>query len=289
MFSQQGDMTSPDDARRLADVEDGIASLFQAIEALGCAVVIITNADKEWVRYSCGRYLPRVADMLTRIHVVSARHFEHVYPNRSVCWKAAAFTHVAKAFFATGDPSAKREIISIGDSNDERLAVRAAAAPLSATPKAIKLVDAPKLLTVACQLQTVAHCLPYLVFSTHAIDVDVAAVLNYAGGAWVSSSSSSPVDKTVSKQHRRLLHLLEQQQNNHFDDPVDLDDDDDDSNDEDMETLLQRIWRDAAWGVLTAIRFQALGEPQDTTIVRPVEPPSTVPRIVSDPTIPAAA
>lgn len=191
--------------------------------------MIITNADEEWVKFSSARFLPRIVPLLARVRVVSARHYESLYPGRSVCWKAAAFTHVAKAFFAAGDeaaaaarlaaglppaPAPPREIISVGDSNDERLAVRAAAAPLAATPKAIKLVDAPSLHTIACQLHTVSTCLPFVAAREHAIDVDVAAILNYVGAAHADTSVGD---------------------------------------------VLQRVWQDAAWGLLTAIRFQGDG------------------------------
>ena len=163
--------------------------------------------------------------LLQNLRVVSARRYEHLYPGRSVCWKAAAFTHVAKAFFHGEDPDGQRprEIVSIGDSNDERLAVRAAAAPLDATAKAIKLVDAPSLDTVACQLVAVTAALPFLVAAKTSVDVDVAAVLAYVGAAHRDGGAA------------------------------------DDS--------IQRVWNDAAWGLLTAIRFQD-ANPGDSTPVQ---------------------
>ena len=202
------------DAECLRRLEDGIEALLQRAEALNCKVVIITNADEDWVRFSSQQFLPRIVPLLQNLRVVSARRYEHLYPGRRVCWKAAAFTHVAKAFFHGEDPSGTRprEIVSIGDSNDERLAVRAAAAPLDATAKAIKLVDAPSLDTVACQLVAVTAALPFLAAAKTSVDVDVAAVLAYVGAA-----------------HR---------------------------DDGPAQDAVQRVWNDAAWGLLTAIRFQ---------------------------------
>ena len=118
--------------------------------------------------------------------------------------------------------------MSIGDSNDERLAVRAAAQPLDATPKAVKLVDAPSLHTLACQLRTVTTCLPFLAQAGHAIDVDVAAVLSYVG---VAHADGGPVHDA-----------------------------------------LQRVWQDAAWGLLTAIRFQSA-----QAAAPPPDPPADAP------------
>ena len=107
-----------------------------------------------------------------------------------------------------------------------RFAVRAAAAPLSATPKAIKLVDAPSLHTIACQLHTVTICLPFIAHSDHAIDVDVSAILSYVGAA----QRDGPVHD-----------------------------------------VLQRVWQDAAWGLLTAIRFQGT-EQQYSTLQQQPQP-----------------
>ena len=220
----------------LQHVEESIAGLLRQADALGCSVVIITNADEEWVKFSSRRFLPRVVPLLARVRVVSARHYEALYPGRSVCWKAAAFTHVAKAFFAEATPAdaRPREVLSVGDSNDERLAVRAAAQPLKAVPKAVKLVDAPSLHTVACQLRTVTTVLPFVAAAAHAVDVDVAAVLAYVGAA-------------------------------HRDAPV--------------ADALRRVWQDAAWGVLTAIRFQsgaAALEPAAPAAAEPGSPAATV-------------
>jgi len=214
-------------------VEDTVTALLTRADALGMRVVIITNADEDWVRFSSQRFLPRIVPLLARVRVVSARQYEALYPGRSVCWKAAAFTHVAKAFFAEPHCEAlgAREVISVGDSNDERLAVRAAAAPLDAVPKAVKLVDAPSLHTIACQLHTVATCLPFVAQAEHALDVDVAAILAYVGGA---PPREGPVGD-----------------------------------------VLQKVWQDASWGLLTAIRFQSTAPP--ATAQSPEAPPQQAP------------
>lgn len=236
-----------DDAANLAMlrcVEEGVSTLLRTVESVGCSVVIITNADEAWVQFSAKRFLPRIVGLLARVRVVSARHYEGLYPGRSVCWKAAAFTHVAKAFFAAQsvpEDSVPREIISIGDSNDERLAVRAAAAPLDSIAKAIKLVDAPTLDTVAAQLRTVATCLSFLVMAEHAVDVDIAAILNY-----MNLGNNSPSDEAAAAA-----------QNQHP---------------QTGDTGEQSLWHEAAWGILTAIRFQSLNhqqQGQDETLQPP--------------------
>ena len=79
--------------------------------------------------------------------MVSARStYERFYPGAPLCWKAAAFAHEAnQVFSAVGseDPQIAREIISFGDSNEERTAVKIAAGQLDATAKSVKFVDLP--------------------------------------------------------------------------------------------------------------------------------------------------
>lgn len=80
------------------------------------------------------------------MRVVSARStYERFYPGAPLCWKAAAFAHEANQVFsgAGSDGAAAREIISFGDSNEERTAVKIAAGQLDATAKSIKFVDLP--------------------------------------------------------------------------------------------------------------------------------------------------
>ena len=63
-------------------------------------VIIITNSDDGWVKYSCERYLPRLLPVIARYRVVSARtQYECFYPSQPLCWKAAAFAHEVNECF----------------------------------------------------------------------------------------------------------------------------------------------------------------------------------------------
>ena len=199
--------------RPLRRLEDGIEALLQRAEALNCKVVIITNADEDWVRFSSQQFLPRIVPLLQNLRVVSARRYEHLYPGRSVCWKAAAFTHVAKAFFHGEDPSGARprEIVSIGDSNDERLAVRAAAAPPGRHGKGHK----------AGRRAVARHgCVPArgrrpLSFPRGGARRPSTSTWRRCWPTWARRTATTGPRRTPS-----------------------------------------RVWNDAAWGLLTAIRFQ---------------------------------
>jgi len=63
-------------------------------------VIIITNSDEGWVKYSAERYLPNLIPILQSYRIISARtRYEKFYPNQPLCWKAAAFAHEVNEHF----------------------------------------------------------------------------------------------------------------------------------------------------------------------------------------------
>uniref|UniRef100_A0A7S1BC99 Uncharacterized protein n=1 Tax=Corethron hystrix TaxID=216773 RepID=A0A7S1BC99_9STRA len=140
-------------------------------------VIIITSADEGWVEYSAEKFVPQLIPVLKGIRVISARsNYEEFYPGKSLCWKAAAFAHEANAIFhpVSPEPAApttkyasdddecstastatcstassaassavRREILSFGDSMDERTAVRVVGTQLEAVSKSIKFIPRP--------------------------------------------------------------------------------------------------------------------------------------------------
>lgn len=63
-------------------------------------VIIITNSDEGWVKYSAERWLPNLIPILANYRIISARtRYEKFYPNQPLCWKAAAFAHEANEHF----------------------------------------------------------------------------------------------------------------------------------------------------------------------------------------------
>jgi len=143
-------------------------------------VVIITNAEAGWVEYSAKRFMPRLLPLLQTMRVVSARStYERFYPGAPLCWKAAAFAHEANQVFsgAGGDgPQVSREIISFGDSNEERTAVKIAAGQLDATAKSIKYVDLPNPEQLRKQVETVTSWLPWV--CSHNTELDLMLMSN---------------------------------------------------------------------------------------------------------------
>lgn len=193
-------------------------------------VIIITNSDDGWVKYSCERYIPRLLPVIARYRIVSARtQYECFYPSQPLCWKAAAFAHEVNECFESYLPfpdddeddwqdanasltdvsssssssasddsgsetsgSAKRrhsssswsssapdrkrrEILSFGDSNEERTAVRIVAEQLSATPKSVTFLTAPTPTQIIGQLAMLTSNMPHVSAHPATLDLEITA------------------------------------------------------------------------------------------------------------------
>lgn len=79
-------------------------------------VFIITNAQQGWVEFSCKTYIPKVAPLLEKVTIISARSkYEKQYPLGVNEWKIHAFMET-KAILEKGVVT---NIICIGDSQIE--------------------------------------------------------------------------------------------------------------------------------------------------------------------------
>lgn len=186
-------------------------------------MIIITNSDDGWVKYSCERYLPRLLPVIECYRVVSARtRYERFYANQPLCWKAAAFAHEVNDLYESygagddddedddedwresyasltdvsssssddsgsegGDRSSssassrstagspRKEILSFGDSMEERTAVRIVAEQLSATPKSVMFVTSPTPTQIIGQLQLVMDNMPFVCAHETSLDLEI--------------------------------------------------------------------------------------------------------------------
>lgn len=173
-------------------------------------VIIITNSDDGWVKYSCERYLPQLLSVMEQYRVVSARtNYERFYPQQPLCWKAAAFAHEVNETFdssidddgttslestdvssddsSTDEPSSnqhsqtpvslpsRREIISFGDSTEERAAVRIVSEQLNAVPKSVMFVQTPTPSQIVGQLVMVTDYMQYVCEHRTTLDLEIDA------------------------------------------------------------------------------------------------------------------
>lgn len=176
-------------------------------------VIIITNSDEGWVKYSAERFVPRLLPVIENYKVVSARtRYERFYPQSSLCWKAAAFAHEVNELFemtgayceSSSDKSydsltltdvssasedslsqsnpvglssskrqSRREIISFGDGMEERTAVRIVGEQLNATPKSVMFLQSPTPVQVIGQLLMLTNHMTYVCHHETALDLEI--------------------------------------------------------------------------------------------------------------------
>ncbi len=135
-------------------------------------MLIITNAQTGWVELCVSKFFPSMMDLLTKtVRVVSARSaFERFFPGDPLCWKAAAFAHeLHQLQKAVGMPL--KNVLSFGDSMEERTAVKIAAGQLRSRAKSVKFLDAPSPRQLHQQLDVVTNCLEWI--WRHNGDLDV--------------------------------------------------------------------------------------------------------------------
>lgn len=139
--------------------------------------------------------------MVEKYRVVSARTgYERFYPGQPLCWKAAAFAHEVNEIFeknldsydftrdrsleSTDVSSAsddsyqsvsidRREILSFGDSMEERTAVKIVAEQLTATPKSVMFVQSPTPTQIIGQLEIVTGHMKFLCTNEQQLDLEI--------------------------------------------------------------------------------------------------------------------
>lgn len=247
-------------------------------------VIIITNSDDGWVKFSAERFVPNLLPCLDRYRIVSARtRYERFYPGQPLCWKAAAFAHEVNeiytalpslsvhekknrdAMVSTGDDeyeiaslvstegwgsavsssissltddftsiltskrtkmqtkkfekriskntgkySNEKEVISFGDSMEERTAVRIVADQLNATPKSVMFINSPSPIQLIGQLNMLTSNMEFVCCQNGYLDVEISPrqaikvaeeFLYSKDKTNLSFNSANPAAYDINKQH----------------------------------------------------------------------------------------
>jgi hypothetical protein len=180
-------------------------------------VLIVTNSDDGWVKFSAERFVPNLLPCLDRCRIISARtRYERFYPNQPLCWKAAAFAHEVNVIYEAADSNKEnhdasnesssmvssevsfdedglgnaetiqkqlnitnsinktwREVISFGDSVEERTAVKIVAQQLEATPKSVMFITSPTPAQIIGQLAMLTSRMEFLCTHNRALDLEI--------------------------------------------------------------------------------------------------------------------
>lgn len=165
-------------------------------------MIIITNSDEGWVKFSAEKYCPQLLPVVAKYRVVSARtNYEKFYPGQPLCWKAAAFAHEVNEIYGRlkddsnscasleetdvsstsslesmeEDRVERREIISFGDSLEERTAVNIVSGQLSAVPKSVMFLNSPSPLQIIGQLHMLTDHMRFLCENPKTLDLQISA------------------------------------------------------------------------------------------------------------------
>jgi hypothetical protein len=164
-------------------------------------VIIITNSDEGWVNFSAEKYCPQLLPVVAKYRVVSARTgYEKFYPGQPLCWKAAAFAHEVNEIFeqirgdsnscvsmeitdvsstssaeSDEDSVVCREIISFGDSMEERTATNIVSNQLGAVPKSVMFLHGPTPLQIIGQLHMLTDHMRYVCDTRGSMDLKITA------------------------------------------------------------------------------------------------------------------
>lgn len=166
-------------------------------------MIIITNSDEGWVNYSAAKYCPKLIPIVAKYRVVSARTcYEKFYPGQPLCWKAAAFAHEVNEIFeqlhddsnscvsmegtdvssassvdceSDEDKPIRREIISFGDSLEERTATNIVSKQLDALPKSVMFLNSPTPLQIIGQLHMLADHMGFVCDNRTSLDLKISS------------------------------------------------------------------------------------------------------------------
>jgi len=165
------DETHQEILKNLRDLEIAVSKVLTRAASFG-TVCIVTNAESGWVERSAEKFMPNVAPLLSKLQILSARTmYEVKHPDKPVEWKVCAFQSALKTFVSTGSFD-KSHVISFGDSNVEREAVRTAAGSLmNNRTKTVKFAEHPTIEQLKRQLELVHNCIHYL--CSHDGDLDL--------------------------------------------------------------------------------------------------------------------
>lgn len=153
------------------------------------------------------------------IRVISARSsFESMYPGMPVCWKAAAFSFVMNLIKRTTDNTVKN-IISFGDSLEERTALKIVAGQLDSVSKSVKLIDLPSPDLLCLQISFFTECISWISSHTSHLDIMISADMTDGSFVFMPFTQNVPLMpyslKEGHEQTATLTSVVPQQQNQH--------------------------------------------------------------------------
>jgi len=178
---QQGlrldDESKLSDAQRqqLSEVAVLAAETFRIAKQCG-TVVLVTNAERGWIELSCQKFLPTLCPALESIKLLSARTtYETPAMSSPLDWKLCAFESEIRRVFGADvvlEPERRKNILSLGDSMNEREALLRACSSLpNCRSKSLKFVERPDISQICKQHTLITGCFDRIVHHDGNLDL----------------------------------------------------------------------------------------------------------------------
>ena len=141
-------------------------------------IIIITNADNDWVESTCKEYLPKIWPIISKIKIISAYDKYIKVINCPFKWKEFTFKDEIDLYIKNNSNDLKniKNIISIGDAEYERSAVKSLSKyiekfSLNCYIKSIKLSENPKLELLMQQMDTMTKNIRKILNENESLDL----------------------------------------------------------------------------------------------------------------------
>jgi len=139
-------------------------------------VVIVTNAAHGWIEMCSTMFFPSLVSMLKTLDMVSARSDFEKYSQDPTEWKRMAFEREVDFFYGSGHAGQQRNIVSVGDSLHEQIALFAVTKTISnCCGKSIKLMEGPSIVQLLEQHELLASSFMEVVEHNGDLDVEIGA------------------------------------------------------------------------------------------------------------------
>jgi hypothetical protein len=145
-FLQKSEITD-NIIKELSSLENMVENILNFSKKYGF-VYIISNSQEGWVHNCCKKFFPRIFQLLKDITIISSRDkYERAYPNNGFMWKYLTLKNL--------ENQEHSEIISIGDSMSEYLAVKKFCEEKGTVFKLVKFAIKPDIRVLREQLAVI--------------------------------------------------------------------------------------------------------------------------------------
>lgn len=154
---------SPAQQKQLRRLARSVSRTLRGAKRCG-TVVLVTNAERGWIELSCTRFMPSLCPVLEDLNLISARSaYEPLGVTSPLEWKSKAFADAIGAFFQPLAADQLKNVISLGDSVHERMALMQVTKQMTnCYNKSLKFMERPDAQQLLKEHELISRCIPYV-------------------------------------------------------------------------------------------------------------------------------